>query len=53
MTHIEIILTIALVFMVLLYATSKLKTNKKLSDVVKEVKDDLVDTASNVADLVI
>ena len=53
MTHIEIILTISLVFMVLLYATSKLKTNKKLSDVVKEVKGDLVETASNVADLVI
>ena len=53
MTHIEIILSIALVFMVLLYVTSKLKTNKKLSDVIKEVKNDLVNTTANVADLVV
>lgn len=53
MTHIEIILLIALIFMILLYLTSKLGTNKKLSDVIKEVKGDLVNTASNVEDLVI
>lgn len=53
MTHIEIILLIALVFMILLYITSKLGTNKKLSDVIKEVKYDLVNTVSNVSDMVI
>lgn len=53
MTHIEIILIIALIFMILLYTTSKLGANKKLSDVIKEVRDDLVRTAVNVADLVV
>lgn len=53
MTHIEIILLIALIFMILLYLTSKLGTNKKLSDVIKEVKINLVNTASNVSDMVI
>ena len=53
MTHIEIILIIALIFMILLYATSKLGANKKLSDVIDEVKSDLVNTAVNVADLLL
>ena len=53
MTHIEIVLTIALIFMILIYLTSKLGTNKKLSHVINEVKNDLVNTATNVADLVI
>lgn len=53
MTHIEIILSIALIFMILLYLTSKHSSSKKLSDIIKEVKGDLVNTTSNVADLVI
>jgi hypothetical protein len=53
MTHSELVLAIALAFMVLLYITSKLGSNKKLSDVIVDVKEDLIATTSNVADMVL
>lgn len=53
MTTLEIILLIALIAVLALYVTSKLGKNKSLADIVKEVKEDLTKTASNVTDLVI
>ncbi len=53
MTTLEIMLLIALLAVLALYVTSKLGKNKSFADVIKEVKDDLKKTSSNVADLVI
>lgn len=53
MTLIEIVLSIALVFMIILYITSKLGANKSINEVIREVKNDLLKTSSNVAELVI
>jgi len=52
MTTLEIILLIALIAVMALYITSKLKNDKTLSEVIKEVKSDLIKTSVNVAELV-
>jgi len=52
MTTLEIILLIALIAVLALYITSKLKNDKALSEVIKDVKSDLIKTAVNVAELV-
>ncbi len=53
MTTFEIVLLIALIGVLALYVTSKLGKNKSFAETIKEVKDDLKTTASNVTDLVI
>lgn len=52
MTTFEIVLLIALIGVIALYVTSKLSKNKSITEVLKEVKDDLKGTANNVVDLV-
>ena len=52
MTTLEIILLLALLTVIALYITSKLEKDKNLSEVIKEVRSDLVKTSENVADLV-
>lgn len=53
MTILEIVLSITSFLLLVLYVTSKLGTGQKLEDIVTEVKEDLKQTATNVADLVI
>jgi hypothetical protein len=53
MTTLEIILSITSFLLLILYLTSKIGSGKKLEDIVTEVKEDLKQTATNVADLVI
>jgi hypothetical protein len=53
MTTLEIILLIATLLLLALYVTSKMGKDQSLSDVIKEVKQDLKNTAENVSDLVI
>lgn len=53
MTILEIILSITSFLLLVLYVTSKLGSGQKLEDIVTEVKEDLKQTATNVADLVI
>ena len=52
MTILEIILLIATLLLLALYVTSKMGKDQSLSDVIKEVKQDLKNTAENVSDLV-
>ena len=52
MTILEIVLLIALLLVIALYVNSKLGKDKSLNEVIKEVKEDLVKTSENVADLV-
>ena len=52
MTTLEIILLLALFAVIALYITSKLEKDKNLSEVIKEVKSDLIKTSANIADLV-
>ena len=52
MTILEIILLIATLLLFALYVTSKMGKDQSLSDVIKEVKQDLKNTAENVSDLV-
>ena len=53
MTTLEIILLIATLLLLALYVTSKMGKDQSLSDVIKEVKQDLKNTAENVSDLVV
>jgi hypothetical protein len=53
MTILEIILSITSFLLLVLYVTSKLGSGQKLENIVTEVKEDLKQTATNVADLVI
>ena len=53
MTTIEIILFVLLLGVSSLYITSKLGKDKKLSDIINEVKADLIRTSDNVAELVV
>jgi len=52
MTTLEIILLITSLLLLALYVTSKLGKDQSLNDVIKEVKQDLKNTAANVSDLV-
>ena len=52
MTTFEIILLITSLLLLALYVTSKLGKDQSLNDVIKEVKQDLKNTAENVSDLV-
>lgn len=52
MTTLEIILLITSLLLLALYVTSKLGEDQSLYDVIKEVKQDLKNTAENVSDLV-
>lgn len=52
MTTLEIILLITSLLLLALYVTSKLGKDRSLTDVIIEVKSDLLRTAGNVADLV-
>ena len=53
MTTLEIILLITTLLLIALYVTSKLKKDQPFSEVIKEVKSDLVRTAENVSELVL
>jgi len=53
MTTLETILIVTNVLTLILYLTSKFKESGNLSTVIKEVKEDLKNTAENVYDLVI
>jgi hypothetical protein len=53
MTTLEIILLITTLLLLALYVTSKLNKDQSFTEVIKEVKSDLVRTASNVSDLVL
>ena len=53
MTTLEIILLITTLLLLALYVTSKMGKDQPLSEVIKEVKKDLKNTADNVTDLVI
>ena len=53
MTTLEIILLITSLLLLALYVTSKMGKDQPLSDVIKEVKKDLKNTADNVNELVI
>ncbi len=52
MTTLEIVLLIASLLLLALYVTSKMSKDQSLSDVIKEVKQDLKNTAENVSELV-
>jgi hypothetical protein len=52
MTTLEIILLITSLLLSALYVTSKLGEDQSLNDVIKEVKQDLKNTAENVSELV-
>lgn len=53
MTTLEIILLITSLLLLALYLTSKMGKDQPLSEVIKEVKKDLKNTADNVTELVI
>ena len=53
MTTLEIVLLITSVLLLALYVTSKMGKDQPLSEVIKEVKKDLKNTADNVTELVI
>ncbi|HPG43726.1 MAG TPA: hypothetical protein PLJ98_07980 [Acholeplasmataceae bacterium] len=52
MTTLEVILLVISLFLLALYVTSKLGKDQSLNEVIKEVKDDLKNTAENVYELV-
>jgi hypothetical protein len=52
MTTLEIVLLIASLLLLALYVTSKMGKDQSLSEVIKEVKQDLKNTAENVSELV-
>jgi hypothetical protein len=52
MTTFEVILLVISLFLLALYVTSKLGKDQSLNEVIKEVKDDLKNTAENVYELV-
>jgi hypothetical protein len=52
MTPTEIVLLGLLLFVLVLYITSKFDKNKSLNNIINEVKTDLIQTAGNVAELV-
>lgn len=52
MTTLDIILIIVALFLLALYVTSKIGKDQTLNDVIKEVKEDLKNTAENVSELV-
>jgi hypothetical protein len=51
-TTLEIILLITTLLLLALYVTSKLGKDQTFTNVIKEVKDDLKNTAENISDLV-
>lgn len=53
MTTLEIVLLITALLLLALYVTSKLGKDQTFTEVIKEVKEDLKNTAENVADLVL
>lgn len=53
MTIIGIILLVLLLGISSLYITSKIGKDKKISDIINEVKADLIRTSENVAELVV
>ena len=52
MTTLEILLLIISLLLLALYVTSKISKDQSLNEIIKEVKQDLKDTAENVYDLV-
>jgi hypothetical protein len=52
MTTLEILLLIISLLLLALYVTSKMGKNQSLNEIIKEVKQDLKETAENVYDLV-
>lgn len=52
MTTLEILLFITSLFLLALYITSKIGKDQSLNEIIKEVKQDLKNTAENVYDLV-
>ncbi len=52
MTTLDIILLIVALFLLALYVTSKIGKDQSINDVIKEVKEDLKNTAENVSELV-
>jgi len=52
LTTLEIILLIISLLLLALYVTSKISKDQSLNEIIKEVKQDLKDTAENVYDLV-
>lgn len=52
MTSLEIVLLILSVLLLVLYVSSKMGKDQSLNEVIKEVKDDLRNTAENVSSLV-
>lgn len=52
MTTLEIILLITTLLLLALYVTSKLGKDQTFTNVIKEVKDDLKNTAENISELV-
>jgi Na+-transporting methylmalonyl-CoA/oxaloacetate decarboxylase gamma subunit len=52
MTALEIILLVISLLLLALYVTSKLTKNQSLDEAIKEVKQDLKDTAENIYELV-
>lgn len=53
MTTLEIVLLITSVLLLALYVTSKIGNDQSLNEVIREVKDDLKNTAENISSLVI
>lgn len=53
MTTLEIVLLITSLLLLALYITSKIGRDQSFTDVIKEVKEDLKNTAENVSELVI
>mgnify|MGYP000903249660 CR=1 FL=1 len=53
MTTLEIVLLITSLMLLVLYITSKIGKDQSFADVIKEVKEDLKNTAENVSELVI
>lgn len=53
MTTLEIVLLITSLLLLALYITSKIGKDQSFTDVIKEVKEDLKNTAENVSELVI
>lgn len=52
MTTLEIVLLISSVLLLVLYVSSKMGKDQSLNEVIREVKDDLKNTAENVSSLV-
>jgi formyltetrahydrofolate synthetase len=53
MTMLEVILTVLLIGVCILYATSKYSKNKDLNSIILDVKEDLKESADNISELVL